>query len=490
MKKIFYVIAFIISVNVNAQTILSIRPNGAEGKDALIDSRTSVANTNYGTTNDLASWAWTNGGNNTVARGLFQFDLSQIPANATINTASLSLYCNTTSAITQLHSGTNESYLQKITSSWDESTVTWNNQPTTAATNQVSLNTSTSNTQNYLNIDVKQLVIEMKNNPTTSFGLMLMLKSEVNFRSLIFASSDHLDSTKRPVLVINYTTAAPCLNNTILKPNGTAGKDALIDSRAAVSGTNYGNSQDMASWAWTNFGNTIARSLIDFNLDTIPTNATLLEAKLSLFCNTTSAITQLHSGVNESYIQRITSTWEENTVTWNNQPTTTSVNQVSLNTSLNKTQDYLNVDITQLINDLRANKNSSFGLMLKLITEVNFRSLILASSDHPDQNKRPTLSLCYSLPSSVNEIANQKDIILFPNPINASEILTIQNPNEEAAKISLVDIQGKNIFTSSVLKGNNTIEVNLSQYGILSKGTYFVKLELENSVLIKKLIIQ
>ncbi|MDP1726000.1 MAG: DNRLRE domain-containing protein [Bacteroidota bacterium] len=429
MKKTLALFFCFVTGTLLAQTTVSIRPNASIGKDALIDSRTAVANTTHGNTADFASWAWTSGGI-TIARSLIQFDLSGIPLNAVITDAKISFYCNTTSSIAQLHSGSNASYIQRITSSWNEDSVTWNNQPTTTDTNQVSLPESTSQTQNYLNIDVTQLVVDMKNNPTRSFGFMIRLQTEATYRSLIFASSDHSDSTKRPIFTYTYTIPANCPNSLVLQPNAAQGKDALIDSRTAVSNTNYGTSADFASWAWTNNGTTYARSLIQFDISGIPANAVITEAKLSLHCNTTSSITQLNSGSNESYLKRITQSWKEDSVTWNNQPLTTDSHQVSLAQSISQTQDYLNIDVTQLAIDMKNNPSTSFGFMLRLKTESIYRSLIMASSDHTDAAKRPKLSICYTIPSGFAVISpnggeklikNQPFIIRW-NIANASNI--------------------------------------------------------------------
>ena len=107
---------------------------------------------------------WTVTGNEFTSRSLLQFDLSQIPTGATINSAFLSLYGCPGSSNTQGSTGSNTCYLQRVTSAWDESTVTWNNQPSTANQNQVTLIQSSSTTQNYLDIDVTVLFQDIINN--------------------------------------------------------------------------------------------------------------------------------------------------------------------------------------------------------------------------------------------------------------------------------------------------------------------------------------
>ncbi len=196
-----------------AQTTIVLQPGPADGKDAEIFSCVSCgyAGNNYGTKRDLNAIAWTKNGNNSNVRSLIQFDLSGIPANAFINSATLSLYFNPTSEEGKHYCfpHSNSSYLERITSNWNETTVTWNNQPTTTSQNRVSLGGTTSSTQSFTNINVKQLIIDSRNNPATSFGFMLRLQQEHKFKKLIFASSDNTTEAIRPKLTITYTVPAP-----------------------------------------------------------------------------------------------------------------------------------------------------------------------------------------------------------------------------------------------------------------------------------------
>ena len=196
-----------------AQTTIVLQPGPADGKDAEIFSCVSCgyAGNNYGTKRDLNAIAWTKNGNNSNVRSLIQFDLSGIPANAFINSATLSLYFNPTSEEGKHYCfpHSNSSYLERITSNWNETTVTWNNQPTTTSQNRVSLGGTTSSTQSFTNINVKQLIIDSRNNPATSFGFMLRLQQEHKFKKLIFASSDNTTAAIRPKLTITYTVPAP-----------------------------------------------------------------------------------------------------------------------------------------------------------------------------------------------------------------------------------------------------------------------------------------
>src|SRR5678815_3862331 len=105
-------------------------------------------------------------------------------------------------------------------------------------------------------------------------------------------------------------------------------EDATIDNYGP--GNNYPNEIEMASRAWTISNTPVTwRSLFKFNLSCIPPNATVTNANLTLSYavqnNFGNAQHSSLSSSNESVVQRVTSWWSENTVTWNNQPSATTL---------------------------------------------------------------------------------------------------------------------------------------------------------------------
>jgi hypothetical protein len=191
-----------IASNLSGQT-LHLKPGASDGVDAYLDQNTG--NNNYGTHSDYAAISW-NCSPSCNARGVLRFAISSIPANAVITSATLSLWANpnATSLNPPPMKGANESVLQRITSNWNESTVTWNSAPSTTNLHQVTLAQSTTGFQDYLNIDVTALVQDMVNDPATSFGFMLRLTNETPLTAMTFASSDYFDASKHPEITINY----------------------------------------------------------------------------------------------------------------------------------------------------------------------------------------------------------------------------------------------------------------------------------------------
>lgn len=156
-----------------------------------------------GTTNLLAA-AWTHNGTPSTARSLLKFDFL-IPAGATVRSAKLSLYAasphpNSGNLIDAHYGTSNAMAVQRVTSVWNATNVTWNSQPSTTTVNQVVLPNSTSASQNDTDIDVTQLVKDMQQYGNNGFSLKLI--NEIHYNSRQYFSSYHSDPAKHPKLVI------------------------------------------------------------------------------------------------------------------------------------------------------------------------------------------------------------------------------------------------------------------------------------------------
>ena len=472
---------------INAQTTIILQPDENQGKDAYIESRNNGKN--YGNHIDFPAISWTNGGTEVISRGLIDFDFSGIPSGVTINSASLSLYSYNSPAngTHSTQSGSNKSVLSRIITSWDESTVNWNNQPTTTTQNQVFLPASTNSTQDYPNIDVTNLVQDMINDPDNSHGFLLKLVKEQDYRKMIFASSDNSDSSLHPKLEVTFTEPIQSDSCTTLRPDGSQGKDAYIESRN--NGKNYGNHIDFPAISWTNGGTeVISRGLIDFDFSGIPSGVTINSASLSLYSYNSPAngTHSTQSGSNKSVLSRIITSWDESTVNWNNQPTTTTQNQVFLPASTNSTQDYPNIDVTNLVQDMINDPDNSHGFLLKLVKEQDYRKMIFASSDNSDSSLHPKLKVCYSKANSISEnIDNIIRFDLYPNPASNIVTIKIRNNNQKSVSIEIINSLGHLIMQKSDFKSN--VSIDISNY---PSGIYFVRIHSNEIISTKKLIIE
>ncbi|RLD50438.1 MAG: hypothetical protein DRJ05_19610 [Bacteroidetes bacterium] len=184
-----------------SQDTIVLQPGAIDGKDAMV--RSFMPNKNWGDNESLFAAAWTYNGDFGITRPLFSFDLSVIPDSSNISNASLSLFYDPNCGH-EGHGGSNESYLSRITNPWEENTTTWNTQPSFTTQSQAFLPASSSSTQDYVDIDVTDLVLDMINDPENSYGFILRHVDEVEYRSLIFASSDHPNESLHPRLEITF----------------------------------------------------------------------------------------------------------------------------------------------------------------------------------------------------------------------------------------------------------------------------------------------
>jgi alpha-tubulin suppressor-like RCC1 family protein len=172
--------------------------------------------------------------------------------------------------------------------------------------------------------------------------------------------------------------------------------------------TNYSTINRFYSGEWSASNYRVSqRSLMDFDLTRIPAGAIILEARLELYSmqpqtsddyRHISYIIKKSTAykTNASYLERIISPWTETGVTYNTQPATTTTNRVILPESQAYDQDYLDIDVTAMVQDMVNDPAQSFGIMFRLINETKYTRMAFCSNDHSDVSRRPKLIIKYS----------------------------------------------------------------------------------------------
>tara|TARA_R110002012_G_scaffold75765_4_gene191353 strand:- start:2235 stop:2912 length:678 start_codon:yes stop_codon:yes gene_type:complete len=223
----------------------------------------------------------------------------------------------------------------------------------------------------------------MKNNLKLSQLLIVTL-----FVTIFSCSSDD------DAVTVSNTNITPPLTEVdytlTLQPSAAEGKDAFIYT--ANMDANFANHTDFMVFQ----NSSITRSLMQFDLTDIPTDATINTAELSLF-GYTSPSNGSNYGFNESLLQKLDTAWSEDTVTWNNQPSSSSLNQVTLAQSTSTNQDYLNIDIKAMISDMVEDPSINHGFVFKLADETASAKMVFGSSDNPDSNLHPKLVISYTV---------------------------------------------------------------------------------------------
>jgi hypothetical protein len=195
------------AVNVNANQTTYLNPALTYASTQTITLQPDAAGIDTGIesvfpTNNYALLAFTGIGNSasTIVRTYIEFDLSSIPADVIITDADLKLYQYNT-----IGSGNFTIGLYKVTSNWDESTITWNLQPT-SSTNAEITNNITAGAITWKSWDIDTLVQDWLDGTITNYGMMLKDTDEslVNTIAYFWTSDYTIDTTKRPILEIDY----------------------------------------------------------------------------------------------------------------------------------------------------------------------------------------------------------------------------------------------------------------------------------------------
>ncbi len=481
---------------------LVLQPDEVSGKDLHV-SNYQPNQPGASTANWLTTAAWTISGDPALWHTYIDFDWSVLPAGAQVLNATLDLYGVNTGgggdfAAHSCLSGNNNSIIRRVTSAWDQTTMTWNTQPTTTSLNELAVPALCIPNQN-ISLNITALVQDMVDNPSTSFGFQLSLATEQYYRGLIFGSSEHPDPTKRPKLIVQYTEPCPgeILCNQldddgdglidegelVLQPNGAMAKDAAVWSKPDEADANFGNHQlfNAQAWTWDGVPGT-TREYFDFDLTTIPPDATITSATFSLTAwPWNMAGEPCLNGSNEAYIRRVTSPWAENTITWNNQPGVTSTGQKYI-PALCTANTNLDIDLTAMVQDMVSNPANNFGLQFALITEDYYRAMLFHASDSDEAAKRPKLVVqyyvhCDSSVSIAEKPIFQNKVQLSPNPTSGEISLKLEQSLKEPASLRLFSLQGKLLRQELLPSGTVQQQLDLT---LFPAGLYVLEIQTDS----------
>lgn len=297
------------------------------------------------------------------------------------------------------------------------------------------------------------------------------------------------------LLLVLFSSFGFAQKTIVLQPGPDQGKDASIEWIESSVFTqdwqnmNYGNAPYLRStaWTWDNYPGK-CRFLLEFDLTSIPANSEITSAKLSLYHDGSNETQSPLSGSNEFLIQRITKAWNESTVTWNNQPTSTDVNQIILPKTTSDKQNFVDIDVTTLIKDVFG-KNPNYGFLFKLKTEEFYRRVHFASSDFPNETLRPKLAITYNSSTGIQSISNEVKIKLYPNPVNKDLMISINNQSDiNGYSFKIFGADGKLVLNSFI----NSNESKVSFDNFMSGGVYLFQLYdgKQNLVETKKILLK
>ena len=210
MRSVLLSIVFFLLIlpSIFSQKTIVLQPGPEDGKDTKINS--AFPDYNWGTNPNLVACAWSYEGVFGIGRALVRFDLSIIPSGAQIIDARLTLFYDPDAANGEQY-GENASYIEKIIENWDDLSATWENQPFSTGAGAVFIPRTKNFSQDLTDIDVTEFVSGWVLDPETNFGFMHRMVTEELYCSLVYSSSNHPNSDKRPKLVVQYRDCDPPL---------------------------------------------------------------------------------------------------------------------------------------------------------------------------------------------------------------------------------------------------------------------------------------
>lgn len=187
--------------------------------------------------------------------------------------------------------------------------------------------------------------------------------------------------------------------NLVLQPDPSNGKDAILHGLISEVNNNWGQADQMPAMAWTFLGVPgVVRAVLGFDLSGIPQGSVVLDARLSLYAYDSPVGFGQHSslsGPNDAWIRRIITPWDELTVTWNTAPSVVTAGQIPLPGTTDPLQDYLDLDVTAMVQDMVNDPANNHGFQIELQNETYYRRLNFATSEHADPLRRPKLEVTY-----------------------------------------------------------------------------------------------
>jgi hypothetical protein len=179
---------------------LTLQPNAADGKDSSID--TALPDQNYGTRDEVAAGT----GSADIVRAFLQFDFDSIPEDAVVIDADLGLYYHRSVGGTV----TAPIGAYAVLENWNESTLTWNNQPDFSTTIEYTRTVPASVTDDFVYWSLDDLVEAWVDGTLSNYGLVLKDTDESTVEVWKgFHSSDWGTASERPKLVVHYYDPTP-----------------------------------------------------------------------------------------------------------------------------------------------------------------------------------------------------------------------------------------------------------------------------------------
>lgn len=238
---------------------------------------------------------------------------------------------------------------------------------------------------------------------------LILEKDGYQTQKLQFTAKELMATTKEDPLILKIPWSSQ-YRVIILQPGPEKGKDAMVSNLNPDK--NFGDYKYFETTFLSEPVLTVMRSnrsLIAFNLDTLPKSAVIKKVILRLTYDLPIPFDSIYYTTNTgpstgiawygAVLQQIVEPWKENEVTWNNMPKSVEANQVYISPFI-RNSNSIEVDVTRLFVSPSTTDPVSYpnyGMLFRLWPVDRFPGFRFASSDYLEANMRPRLTVYYTL---------------------------------------------------------------------------------------------
>lgn len=121
-------------------------------------------------------------------------------------------------------------------------------------------------------------------------------------------------------------------------------------------------------------------------------------------------------------------------------------------------------------------------------TGGSYTITLTVTEDMCDLTAQSTQTIVFDL-TNVNDLENDFEVQIFPNPNQGDFNLKIKNTSQEKFQIEILNLNGKELFSLSenIPEGDFLAPINLNT---LPQGVYYLKIKNSSKLMIKRLVIQ
>lgn len=362
----------------------------SQGIDAYTKSTEST--TNFGTDTCLRVY-WDHGSPSKNYYSYFKADFSHIPSSAIVSDAVINFY-----AVEVNNGAAHSAQLQRVTTSWTETGITWSSPPNGIGTDAVTMTDSATSVLGWQSFNITGITRYQVTNPSLNYGCRMLLSAQSGTvdKGFVYASREHSNSVIRPYVIVQYYIP-PC--DTIYFE---ASKDAKVSSRFPT--TNYGQDSSLAvNWTSGTPGSA-NRSFLHADLSHIPKNSLISTATIHLHAQSVD-----NTASHPMYIEGVNATgWFEDTISWANQPTVWAAYRSGISHTLTSTTGWQVMSIPNLAKYAvwLPEKNFGWRIALQNETGTNSNGVIYASAEHDSVELRPYMVIEYLPPIEITAQVN------------------------------------------------------------------------------------